>query len=77
MREKESPNAKAYRIWHKRLNPLKYMTLFTYVFLTQFERPDWCLDIILNKNGDNPDEKYEYFDEWYCNDSDEGDISEG
>ena len=65
MREKESAKAKNFRIWHKRLNPLKFMTLFIYVTLTQWERPDWCLDIILEKNQDPS--KYQNFNEWYCN----------
>ena len=47
--------------------PFKYLTIFGYVTLTQFERPDWCLDILLLK--DQGDSDYADFDEWQCNNS--------
>lgn len=34
LRDKESDTAKKYREWHRRLMPLKYLTIFGYVTLT-------------------------------------------
>ena len=70
MREKESDWAKRMRKLHTTLLPLKYLALAVYCLLTQFERPDWCLDIIQIKNEtkDADDPQYQDWDEYYCND---------
>ena len=49
--------------------PLKYITLTVYCLLTQFERPDWCLDIIYEKEQGNI--AYADWNDQQCNDPDE------
>jgi hypothetical protein len=71
LKEKESPRAKQFRKIHSTLKPFKYLVLFCYVFLlTQFERPDWCNDIVWKKYNGTVDEKetYKEWDDVTCND---------
>lgn len=55
---------------HSTLSPLRACALITYIILTQFEQPAWCLEIIWQKNNGTPAQKAEFkdWDETYCND---------
>ena len=70
LKEKESPRAKKFRKIHGHLLPLKYIILFSYVGLTQFERPDWCRDnVYYQKYGTEAQkEQYKNWDATTCND---------
>ena len=69
MRSIESDRAKKLRLWHHRLLPFKFICLFGYILLSQFEKPRWCLKIIRKINEDP--EYYPDFDKTTCNDSKE------
>ena len=40
----DSPGAKTIRKWYNRLYPLQILILCTYVAMTAFETPSWCLE---------------------------------
>ena len=40
----DSPGAKKIRKWYNRLYPLQILILCTYIIMTLFETPSWCLE---------------------------------
>ena len=42
-KKKITEKAKCFKKWHGKLLPIKYIFMVLLIFLTQFERPEWCL----------------------------------
>ena len=67
LKENESPRARKYRQIDERSRPLRYLMLFAYVLLTQFEKPAWCLNKMKLKYEEN-DLEHRDFNDATCND---------
>ena len=72
LQEKETEESKKWRAFYKILRPLKGFILFSYVLMTMFERPSWCLKLIACSKKATTCESVDQknlvdFDEWQCN----------
>ena len=58
---------------------MKYTLLISYALITQFERPDWCMKILVKKVDGTPAEQEEYinFDPDYCDNNENVYTSSG